>query len=95
MALAQQRAARSGGSGGSREKSSSQKYAGYKKADLVAEAKDMLSKTNDNNEYLYDSGAVITALRQLGVTDRDELEDIIKAAGGKFNVGWSSQSNIR
>ena len=80
-ALQQQKMASSmarsgGGSGSGKSGTSSDKYGGYKYADLVAMAKEMLAMTDDNNEYLYDSGAVLSALRDAGVSEREEREKV-------------------
>lgn len=101
MALAQQKAASSGGgssrrsSGGSSSGASSGSGSSKEEptqSQLVEFAKYLLNETDDNGEYLHDSGSVMTELRQYGVTG-DELETIIKKAGGNVDIGKNSQSN--
>ena len=97
MQLAQSKARGGGSSGGSKSSEEGRsgnpdKYGGYKYSYLVDLAKEMVEKTDDNNEYLYDSGAVLQSLKDLGVSDRDEREKIVNAAGGNFEIGRYSKS---
>lgn len=87
-ALAQQKLAASlskssSGGSGSSKKNSSKASSGYTKTDYVRLAKSLLNETDDNNEYVYDSGAVFGILRDLyGLTDSGEIQSIIKSAAG-------------
>lgn len=84
----------SGGSGGSGSKGDdSGSEEGYSYYDLIELAKYMLAETDDYGELINDSGAVMAELRDhYGVDNVQDLEKIIKAAGGAPLLGWQSGS---
>ena len=98
-ALAQQKLAASlskssSGGSGSSKKNSSKASSGYTKTDYVKLAKSLLNETDDNNEYVYDSGAVFGILRDLyGLTDSSEIQSIIKSAAGGGKTGDAYAEN--
>ena len=98
-ALAQQKLAASlskssSGGSGSSKKNSSKASSGYTKTDYVRLAKSLLNETDDNNEYVYDSGAVFGILRDLyGLTDSGEIQSIIKSAAGGGKTGDAYAEN--